>query len=52
MDFFLEFAQTVLASMLLIVFFTSAASFLGTDTAVYFPYLIFYLLLLAIRLFI
>lgn len=52
MDFFLELAQTILATMLLVIFFTSVASFLGVDPAVYSPYLLFYILLLAFRLFI
>ena len=52
MDFFLELAQTILATMLLVIFFTSVASFLGVDPAVYSPYLLFYILLLTFRLFI
>jgi len=52
MDFFLEVAQTILAAMLLVIFFTSVASFLGVDPAVYSPYLLFYILMLTFRLFI
>ena len=52
MDFFLELAQTILAAMLLVIFFTSVASFLGVDPAVYSPYLLFYILMLTFRLFI
>ena len=51
MDFFLKIAQTILLSMLFVIFFTSVASFFGIDSYLYAPFMLYAILLLMFRLF-